>query len=223
MMDATQPCAEEDWREHAFDLARGIAVFTGCPLVKGVAKVIAKHPEADIGNAFNHKQVACKMWARDRLYESVGGVFGEIWIVGGWYGVLAGMLLEDERFKIGRIENSDIDPMAGQIAETLNHAHQTRFEAITADMYALDYAGRAPDLVVNTSCEHIPDLRAWLSRMAKGQRVLLQSNDYFSEPTHIACVPSLKAFEELAGLSNVDFAGELPMKKYTRFMLIGRV
>jgi hypothetical protein len=223
MMDATQPGAEEDWREHAFDLARGIAVFTGSPLVKGVAKVIARHPQADIGNAFNHKQVACKMWARDRLLESAGGVFGEIWIVGGWYGVLAGMLLEDERFKIGRIENSDIDPEVGRIAETLNQAHHARFDAVTADMYALDYGGRRPDLVVNTSCEHIPDLRAWLSRMARGQRVLLQSNDYFSEPTHIACVPSLQAFEELAGLSNVEFAGELPMKKYTRFMLIGRV
>jgi hypothetical protein len=223
MMDATQTGAGEDWREHAFDLTRGIAVFTGCPLVKGVAKVIAKYPEADIGNAFNHKQVACKMWARDRLFESAGGVFGEIWIVGGWYGVFAGMLLEDARFKIGRIENSDIDPDVGAIAQTLNHAHHTRFETITADMYKLDYAGRRPDLVVNTSCEHIPDLGAWLSLMAKGQRVLLQSNDYFSEPTHIACVPSLQAFEQLAALSQVEFAGELPMKKYTRFMLIGRV
>ena len=117
-------------------------------------------PSADIANAFNHKQVACKMWARDRLFESAGGSFGEVWIVGGWYGVLAGMLLDDPRFEIGRIENIDIDPDVGAIAETLNHAHRERFRAVTADMYALDYAGRRPDLVVNTSCEHIADLRA---------------------------------------------------------------
>jgi len=223
MMDATQPGAKEDWREHAFDLTRGIAVYCGSPLVKGVSKVISRHPDADIGNAFNHKQVACKMWARDKLFESAGGVFGEIWVVGGWYGVLAAMLLEDVRFKIGRIENSDIDPDVGAIAETLNHAHEERFSAVTADMYALDYARRRPDLVVNTSCEHIPDIGAWLSLMPKGQRVLLQSNNYVSEPTHIACVPTLQAFEELAGLSSIEFGGELPMKKYTRFMLIGRV
>ncbi len=111
IMDATQArYADEDWHEHAFDLARGIAVYCGSPLVKGLSRVISHYPQADIGNAFNHKQVACKMWARDRLFERVGGVFGEIWIVGGWYGVLAAMLLDDQRFKIGRIENSDIDP-----------------------------------------------------------------------------------------------------------------
>lgn len=224
IMDATQArYADEDWHEHAFDLARGIAVYCGSPLVKGLSRVISRHPEADIGNAFNHKQVACKMWARDRLFERVGGVFGEIWIVGGWYGVFAGMLLEDPRFKIGRIENSDIDPAVGEIAETLNHAHEERFHAVTADMYKLAYEGRRPDLVVNTSCEHIADIRSWLSLMPAGTRVLLQSNNYFAEPTHIACVGCLDAFGDLAKLSHIDFAGELPMKKYTRYMLIGRV
>jgi len=224
MKDATQPRhAGCDWYECAFDLARGIAVYTGSPLLKGLSKVLSHHPGADIGTAFGHKQIACKMWARDRLFESGGGVFGEIWIVGGWYGVLAGMLLEDPRFKIGCIENSDIDPDVGAVAETLNHAHHERFRAVTQDMYRLDYAGRRPDLVVNTSCEHIEDLRGWLKLMPAGMRVLLQSNNYFSEPTHIASVPSLAAFRELAGLRQVDHAGELPMKKYTRFMLIGRV
>ncbi len=143
--------------------------IAGSPLVKGIAKVIAKHPDADIGNAFNHKQVACKMWARDKLFESVGGVFGEIWIVGGWYGVFAAMLLEDPRFQIGRIENSDIDPGVGAIAETLNHAHASAVRAqspLTCTRWTIMRA-RA-DLVVNTSCEHIPDLREWLAADAEG-------------------------------------------------------
>lgn len=224
MMDATRPGDEkDDWREHAFDLTRGIATYTGSPLVAGLAKIIDKHPDANVGTAFNHKQIACKMWARDKLAESVGGTFGEIWIVGGWYGVLSAMLLEDQRFQIGRLESSDIDPAVGAIAMTLNRMHLNRFEALTADMYALDYAGRRPDLVVNTSCEHIPDLRAWLSLLPSGTRVLLHSNDYFSAATHINCVESLDAFKAMAQLSSLDFAGELPQKKYTRFMLIGRV
>ena len=52
----------------------------------------------------------------------------------------------------------------------------------------LDYARLGADLVVNTSCEHIADLRGWLDLLPKGTSVLLQSNDYFSEPTHINCV-----------------------------------
>ena len=39
------------------------------------------------------------------------------------------------------------------------------------------------DLIINTSCEHIADLRGWLALLPRGARVMLQSNDYFSEPT----------------------------------------
>lgn len=224
MVEATQPHgAETDWREHAFDLVRGIAAYDRRPLVAGLARVIAKHPEAEIANAFNHKQVACKVWARDRLLDSLGGKFDHVVILGGWYGVLAAMLLEDERFEVGLAESIDIDPSVAVIAETLNASSNGRFRASTGDMYALDYAALRAGLIVNTSCEHIPDLRGWLDLLPKGTKLLLQSNDYFSEPSHINCVESVEAFERLAGLAKLDFSGALPMKKYTRFMLIGSV
>ena len=206
----------------AFDLTRGIAEYTGSRLVGRIAAVMAKHPEADISNAFNHKQVACKMWARDELFKSLGGTFGKVWVMGGWYGVLAAMFFDDPRFRIGRIESIDIDPAVEAVARTLLGPQEQRFAAVTADMYDLDYRAAAPDLVINTSCEHIADLKGWLDRLAPGTAVLLQSNDYFSEPSHINCMASLQAFRQATRLKEVVFAGELPQKKYTRFMLIGR-
>lgn len=206
----------------AFDLTRGIAAFTGNPLVAAIARVIARHPEADIGNAFNHKQVACKMWARDKLFEHLGGRFDRIWIVGGWYGILAAMLLHDARFNVALVESIDIDPSVETVARTMTNA-DARFRAATGDMYKLDYQAGKPDLVINTSCEHIADLPAWLALLSPGTKVLLQSNDYFSEPTHFNCMASLQAFKDSANLREVLYAGELPQKKYTRFMLIGRV
>jgi hypothetical protein len=224
MTDATKPEALDDaWREQAFDLTRGIAAYTASPLIRGLARLIAEFPGADIANAFNHKQVACKVWARDELLANCGGRFGRVWVLGGWYGVLPAMLFEDARFAIDRIESIDIDPEVAEVALSLNRHWPERFHARTLDMYALDYAGEAPDLVINTSCEHIPDLPAFLALLPRGTRVLLQSNDYFSEPTHINCMPSLEAFAEQAALGEVEFAGALPMKNYTRFMLIGRV
>ncbi len=212
-----------DWHDSAFDVVRGLSAYTGSSLIAGLAAVMARHPDADVGNAFNHKQVACKTWARDMLFESLGGVYGRIVVLGGWYGVLAGMLLDDGRFSIERIDSVDIDDSVAEVATTLNAAAGDRFHALTQDMYALDYTGLDADLVINTSCEHIANLRAWLSLLPPGTRVLLQSNDYFSEPTHINCVPSLEAFIAQAGLSQLDYSGSLPMKKYTRFMLIGSV
>ncbi len=212
-----------DWHESAFDILRGVAAYTSSPLIKGLSRVVARHPEADLGNAFNHKQVACKIWARQSLFEAVGGKFGRIVILGGWYGVLAAMFFEDPRFEIEAIDSFDIDPAVGAVADTLNSAWTDRFRALTADMYDLAYAKLGADLVINTSCEHIADLPAWLSLLPKGTRVLLQSNDYFSEPTHVNCVASLDEFIDQASLGTIAFAGALPMKKYTRFMLIGTV
>ena len=224
MTDATQPGGSgAEWRDRAFDLTRGIAAYSASALVSGLARIVAKHPDADISNAFNHKQVACKLWARDRLFDSLGGSFAHIVILGGWYGVFAAMLLEDRRFTIGSVESVDIDPAVAAVATTLNRDAGGRFKATTADMYAIDYAGLQADLVVNTSCEHIADLGAWLGLLPKGTNVLLQSNDYFSEPSHINCVESAEAFAQQAGLARLSYSGTLPMKKYRRFMLIGAV
>ncbi|HXV31347.1 MAG TPA: class I SAM-dependent methyltransferase [Sinorhizobium sp.] len=217
------PRPSADWHESAYDLVKGLAAYSGSVLADGIARVIARHPEADIANAFNHKQVGCKLWARDKLFESAGPAYGKIVVLGGWYGVLPGMLLDDARFNIGTAVSYDIDPAVEQVAHTLNSGFGGKFRAMTADMYALDYSTLGADLLVNTSCEHIADLPGWLSLLPSGTRVLLQSNDYFSEPTHINCVSSLGEFEAQASLTRTDYAGALPMKKYTRFMLIGTV
>ena len=92
-------------------------------------------------------------------------------------------------------------------------------------MTSLDFArveGGRPGLVINTSCEHLPDVPGWLAGLPAGLPLLLQSNDYYREPDHRSCVPSLEAFKAQAGLSALWFAGALPTKNYTRFMLIGR-
>lgn len=217
------PPSATDWHDSAFDLMRGVAAYTGSPLMKGLADVLGKHPEADLGNAFNHKQIGSKMWARDSLHDALGGKLGKVVLLGGWYGILAAILFDDVRFDIGQITSYDIDPAVGAVAQTMNRAWSDRFSAVTDDMYALDYAALGADLVINTSCEHIADLGGWLALLPRGSRVMLQSNDYFSEPTHINCVPTLEAFVEQAKLSTLDFSGSLQMKKYTRFMLIGTV
>ena len=204
MRPETEPAT--DWHESAFDMMRGVAAYTSSGLMHGLSRVVVEHPQARLGHAFNHKQVACKIWARQALFEALGGKFQRIAILGGWYGVLAAMFFDDARFTIGSIDSFDIDPAVAAVAETLNAAWHERFRAVTQDMYALDYKGLGADLVINTSCEHIADIPAWLALLPRSTRVLLQSNDYFSETTHVNCVASLDAFRAQASLSRVDFA-----------------
>ena len=81
---------------------------------------------------------------------------------------------------------------------------------------------RAADLVINTSCEHLADFGRWYGRIPAGQRLVLQSNDYFACDQHVNCVADLAAFQAQAPMREVLFAGERRMRRYVRFMLIGR-
>lgn len=219
----TDRCFDKDY---VFDLLRGAAQFTGSDLLSALAETFAEFPDMPVDNAFNHKQVASKQWARDMLATHTHGAFDHIWVMGGWIGILPAMLFDDARFEIKAISSFDIDPSVAPIAEKLNGklAGDAVFTAHTADMYELDYTGpNAPDLVINTSCEHIEDLPKWLSLLPKGCRVMLQSNNYTSEPTHINCVESVDELTQQANLSDLSYAGALKLPKYTRFMLIGCV
>ena len=217
----------EIWSERCFDLLRGAAVLTGNDVLLRLARTVSRFPEAELHVAFNHRQVASKIWARDELARHAAGRHERIWIVGGWYGVLSALLFADDRISIGKIESVDIDPAVAAVAESLNEPQfaDGRFTARTADMYALNYAAMnaGPDLVINTSCEHIADLPGWLALIPHGTRIILQSNDYFAESQHVNSQANLEDFAAIAGLSEVDFAGSLYLRKYTRFMLIGRV
>jgi len=212
--------------DDVFDLLRGVAAYTGNGLVGALAGTIARHPDAALSNAFNHKQVQCKIWLRDALHDVLGPAHGRIWLLGGWYAVLAAVLFDDRRLTIGAIVSVDVDPACAKVALDLNgrQADAGRFRAVTADMYHLDYlaGGAAPDLVINTSCEHIADVRGWLDLLPPGMPVVLQSNDYFAVPEHVSAMPSLDAFEQQCALREVLYRGALPLRKYNRFMLIGR-
>lgn len=211
-------------RDAVFDILRGAAALTDNALVGAIARVCALTPRADLSVAFNHKQIASKRWLLDELHAARCGAFGRVVVAGGWYGLLSAMLLGDPRFQIGEALSVDIDPACAEVAETLNavHVKAGRFAAVTADMRALDLGPAGADLLVNTSCEHVENLDAWLARAPAGALLALQSNDYRREPDHVACVDSLEAFERQAGLGEIRFRGELSTKNYTRFMLIGR-
>ncbi|CAN5307187.1 hypothetical protein BH10PSE8_BH10PSE8_01150 [soil metagenome] len=209
-----------------YDILRGVAALTGHSVVADLARLVADGLPPDLWIAFNHKQIGSKRWLVDALAEAMPRLPGPVWVLGAWYGVLGALLLADERMAIPAVVSVDLDPACAPVAERLNRRHVAagRFRALTADMLTLDFATQspAPGLVINTSCEHLADLPGWLSTLPAGLPLLLQSNDYVREPDHRSCVASLDAFKAQAGLSETLFAGALPTKNYTRFMLIGR-
>jgi len=217
------------------DILDGLSLFYESRFITDIRNTALKYPTSSLGNALNRRQTASKLWLLDSLYETHGGALGSVHILGGWYGVLASLLIHDPRFEIDQITSFDIDPSCAPIAESLNANAMERglFATQSADILDLQYSpkavsingrtiGEAPNIVINTSCEHLEDFPAWFEGMPEGVLLVLQSNDYFSEPEHVNCQPNLAAFQEQAPMREVLFAGELEFDKYTRFMLIGR-
>lgn len=214
------------------DILEGLAIYTGSALQRDVLATITRHDHPGIGIALNKNQIASKMWLAEALLASAGPDYGTLLILGGWFGVLGAVLLHDSRFSIDRVRSIDIDPRCAAIAEALNatHVRAGRFCAQTADMLEIDYTrpygaaadGGRPDLVINTSCEHLVDFDRWYRRIPAGQLLVMQSNDYYACREHVNCVPDLAAFRQRAPLSEVLFAGERKLRHYVRFMLIGR-
>jgi hypothetical protein len=219
----------DDRDEYYGDMLEGLAAWFASPQIADLRATVSRFPEPDLGVALNRNQVTSKLWLAESLRVSAGTAFGTVTILGGWFGVLGAILLSDRRLAVGRVVSVDIDPRCAPVAESLNasQVRAGRFVARTADMRTLDYSpgdgtATAPDLLINTSCEHVVGFAQWYARVPAGQLLVLQSNDYYGIADHVNCVPDLDAFRAQAPLREELFAGEQPHKRYRRFMLIGR-
>ena len=211
------------------DILEGLAAWLQSPQIADLRSTVARFPEPDLGVALNRNQVSSKLWLAECLRRTAGESFATVTVLGGWFGVLGAILLSDRRLTIGRVISVDLDPRCAAVAESLNasEVRAGRFVARTADMRTLDYSpaagtASAPDLLINTSCEHVVGFEQWFARVPAGQLLVLQSNDYYAIADHVNCVPDLDAFRGQAPLREELFAGVQPHKRYQRFMLIGR-
>ena len=213
-----------DKDEYYRDILEGVALYTHSAFARDILATLAHCDNPALAEALNKNQIASKMWLADALADCVGRDLGSVLILGGWFGVLAAVLLHDPRFAISRVVSLDIEPRCADAALALNatHARIGRFSTRTTDMLAYDYESAPSDLVVNTSCEHVQRLDLWYERIPSGQLLALQSNDYVACSEHVNCVADLASFQAQVPMREVLFAGERKLRRYVRFMLIGR-
>lgn len=174
--------------------------------------------DVDIRDFVSKGQLASKLWAStifDRYIAS-----SRIAVCGGWYGLLPAILLHKNHEKRNIFTSIDIDANCAAIANSFNAEHyfNGEFYADTQDMYQHDYSKY--DVVINTSCEHIADLPAWLATIPRGKRVMLQSNNFYECDQHINCVSSMSEFKRQINPASVIATGTLEMPNYTRFMIL---
>lgn len=178
----------------------------------------SSHPRYDeFRDMFSSGQIYSKEWVVKELSSIIENTDKTAVIVGAWFGTL-GVLLKN-KFSNMHIRMLDIDSRCADFIKHITYTYEN-MSCITDDMYAYKYT---EDIVINTSCEHIPDVSKWLSLLPAGTRVVLQSNNFFDGNGHVNCVNSTDEFKQQTNLSAIDYIGELKMPMYTRYMIIGTV
>ena len=192
--------------------------------------------------AFSEGQLKSKEWLLEilydvRLYYKLD--LGTIYVLCGWYGVMAAMLFY--KFEIEKIRSFDIDPDCEKIADQINKTYSSdnwRFKAITQDIFDIDFKEHSwqcwsnknnrmsypitdiPTTIINTGCEHTkPD---WYDNVPNGKFVILQSHNSFKEEGHINAVTSREEFESMYPMTERYYSGSMNLDgDNKRFMMLG--
>ena len=206
-----------------------------------IRKSIQKYPEANWSDAFSFGQIESKIWLLEEWQKLNFPTPKIAFILGGWLGLLPAFAEAKQMPLAQKYRSFDLDSSCAPIAETVNKSmvlDNWKFKATTEDMHNINYHSHCyetlksdgsgvrlietPDLVINTSCEHIESYSDWYDKIPAGTFVILQSNNYFDELTHINCSKNLDDFQQTSPMTEVLYAGGKPFPLYNRYMLIGR-
>jgi len=204
---------------------------------------ISSSKSANLNDHFSRGQIMSKLWLMNIIDEHIEiDSIQNIVLYGGWYATIAYFLFE--RFtNIEKLYSLDLDPDARWISDKFNYPQcydqSWRFKAFEADVCNLQWKKRAkntwyieqlvaendvvcdirPDLIINTSCEHMDD--TWFEQIPSGKLVCLQTNNYFENTQHINCVNNTAEAEEKYQFSQLIYSGSLDTPEYERYMLLG--
>ena len=166
-------------------------------------------------------QLNSKMWLIEHINEQCLLFPGShIYIFGGWYGILAQLLIQ--AIPGVKVTSIDIDPTCAIFGERLK-LPDDNIEFITADMQHFTEYSPNTRLIINTSTEHVTQetFDSWLFNVPQNVNIVLQGNNFFACKEHVRCCETIEDFIKINNLSNIKFAGNLDCIQFTRFMLIG--
>lgn len=207
-----------------------------------VFSVIKDKPnlEHDLLDSFSSNQFASKTALINAVNNYTAlGQDSTIVIWGSWYGSILVPMLANQVKKIICI---DLDNEPLQIAKNRLFPEYKNVEYICDDVfnsYKKSYIDT--NLIINTSCEHMPPMKEWkwfgagalekdidsavfrTPKLSSNCYFAFQSNNMFGIEGHVNCVNSISEFkEQLPERAEVLYQEEVEDTRGTRYMLVGR-
>jgi hypothetical protein len=173
------------------------------------------HSAIDVVESFRPNQIECKKW----LVEEIANLtpnWDRVLVLGSWNSLLLWELMQ-LNCNVGWFDFLDNNPMTHKHRDMYFEVNDLDKNYSNIIMDAQSFSDHSSyDLIINTSCEHMPDIPA-----EYGPTYALQSNNYVSVEEHINCVNSEKQLADQNNLTKILYKGSKKMPNYTRFMAIG--
>jgi hypothetical protein len=166
---------------------------------------------------FWESQLRSKLWLIDTLKDAylIEHIANTLtYVYGGWYGTLGQMLYDEKSTMVVSI---DIDPECERNGKLF--APDVVF--LTENMTT--HVPNSHCVSINTSSEHITqeEYDLWWDNRPPSQLVIVQGNNLFDNAEHVRCHHNLQDFVMGSRMQNIVWSGELVLKDFTRFMVIG--
>ena len=168
-------------------------------------------------NQFKSKENLLKHIDDLQLYQP------NIVILGCWFGsILVPALTE----KADRITCIDIDDRVIGVGKCRLFTMYDNISWLTRDVWdeRVFHRIKNADLIINTSCEHMPSMSELPPLYKSNAYFAFQSNNMYNIPTHINCVASIEEFySQLPHNATIIEEDEVEDDRGTRFTLIGKL
>ena len=140
--------------------------------------------------------------------------FDNIVVLGGWFGNM-GLILETYPIKFDHLTMIDADPACAKVAKMLLYRLGPKVTVMAVDANTITYPASKSLLVINTSCNDMPQ-EGWFDSIPKKALVAIQSRSDHEPLTEMdTCYPmSRTLFMESCPFSD-------PTTRYSRHMKIG--
>lgn len=163
---------------------------------------------------FWSSQIESKKW----LLECIPEDAHTICIFGGWYGILAQFIAHKN--PSAYIFNTDCDPSCEEVFSQINTSDNIYHK--TWDMRDGIPNSLCPDLVINTSSEHVTQevYDAWWDSIPKATKYIVQGNN-LDNPEHVRLADNLEEFLKLNRIEEPEYAGMLKCGHFYRYMAVG--
>lgn len=197
-------------------------------------------------DAFSRGQVQSKIWLATELAK-VKTDFDMLFVLAGWFGQTT-HYLEHAGIKFNKARIIDIDPAACEVSDKIFNASRLenyQVKSIEWDLTDSSWQDRSgclyqvknyssgktfkekncPDLIINSSAEHFDE--DWFAKFSSrpldsDPLFVIQSNNLFEVAEHVNCVHSIDHMLKKFPMTRLEYSGEIQLKGYKRFMLIGR-